>query len=159
MSLVQVHNEWDPEEIIVGDPSYASIPDGDKGLALMREAGKKPFKFSDKLIEETEEDIQVIIGVFKRLGIKVRRPSPIKLEGKFRTPDWESEQFFCYCPRDVLLAIGDMIIESLGVFRSRYFETNAYKDILLDCMRSIVSKLGTPNFLISCGLGLILQVL
>jgi len=42
MSLVQVHNEWDPiEEIIVGNPLYAGIPDGDLGLALTRKSGKK----------------------------------------------------------------------------------------------------------------------
>lgn len=146
MSLVQVHNEWDPiEEIIVGNPLYAGIPEGDLGLALTRKSGKKPFKFPDYLIEETEEDIQNIIDELKKLNIKVRRPSPIKFEGKFKTLDWESEQFFSYCPRDVLLAIGDMVIESPGVFRSRYFETNTYKDILIDYMKSGSRWISAPK--------------
>lgn len=146
MSLVQVHNEWDPvEEIIVGNAAYAGIPEGDLGLALTRESGKKPFKFPDQLIEETEEDIQKIIGELVKLGIRVRRPTPQKLEGKFKTPDWESEQFFCYCPRDVLVAIGDMVIESPGVFRSRYFETNYYKDILIEYMQSGARWISAPK--------------
>jgi scyllo-inosamine-4-phosphate amidinotransferase 1 len=63
MSLIKVYNEWDPvEEIIVGSPLYARIPDEDKGFKVIQQTSKDLYvsvqtgPFPDWLIEETEED-------------------------------------------------------------------------------------------------------
>lgn len=143
MSSISVYNEWDPvEEILVGSPLHASMPYEDKGFQVIQQASPDLFNalmkgaIPKKIIEETEEDIQIFIDELHKAHIHVRRPEPIKFKEKFRTLDWEAEHYFSYCPRDILLAIGETIIETPNVFRSRYFETVGYKNILLDYMRS-----------------------
>lgn len=152
MSLVNVHNEWDPvEELIVGSALYAKIPLNDLGLNAIQQSTHDLFDamipglMPDKIIEETEEDIGIFIGELNKLGIKVRRPSPIQYTGDFKTLDWEVENYFSYCPRDILLSIGNKIIETPNVFRSRYFETVAYKEILIDYLKSGAAWLSAPK--------------
>jgi glycine amidinotransferase len=136
--IINVYNEWDPvEEILVGSPLYARIPGEDESFTAVQRAAKDllfcaPGPFPQQIIDETEEDIGLFIEELEKLNIKVRRPSPIKPNSTFKTGDWESDPFFCYCPRDVLLAFADTIIETPNVFRSRYFETFAYRDIMMD---------------------------
>lgn len=105
---VQVYNEWDPiEELIVGSPLYARIPQADLGFKTIElecketDPSVKPGNFPAWLIEETEEDISVFIKELEKLNIRVKRPTPIDFQGKFRTPDWESDAFFSDSPRDV----------------------------------------------------------
>jgi scyllo-inosamine-4-phosphate amidinotransferase 1 len=69
MSLVNVHNEWDPvEEIIVGSPLHALMPYEDKGFQAIQQASHDLFDalqagaIPPKIIAETEEDIQIFIG-------------------------------------------------------------------------------------------------
>ncbi|MBA3662049.1 MAG: inosamine-phosphate amidinotransferase 1 [Gammaproteobacteria bacterium] len=143
MSLVQVHNEWDPlEEILVGSPLHAALPLVDKGFEVIQQTSPdlfnalKPGPIPKKIIEETEEDILIFIDALQKAGICVRRPEPVEFKTTFRTLDWEANHYFSYCPRDILLAVGEMIIESPNVFRSRYFETIGYKNILIEYMKS-----------------------
>lgn len=152
MSLINVHNEWDPiEEILVGSPLYAGMPYEDKGFHTIQQASHDLFNsllpgaMPKKIIDETEEDIQIFIDELHKGGIHVRRPEPIEFNVKFRTLDWEAEHYFSYCPRDILLAIGEIIIETPNVFRSRYFETVGYKNILLDYMNSGLTWIAAPK--------------
>jgi glycine amidinotransferase len=154
MSLINVYNEWDPvEEIIVGNPAYACIPQKDKGFDIIAKAAPSDEflhsshtgVFPNWIIEETEEDIQIFIQELVKLGITVRRPNAINNDKNFKTLDWESDHYFCYCPRDVLLTFGQTIIETPNIFRSRYFETNSYKDILIDYMKSGSKWISAPK--------------
>lgn len=152
MSLVNVHNEWDPvEEIIVGTAAHAVMPQQDLGFHAVQKTTPDLFsklsrgKIPQRIIDETEEDIGTFIAELKKLRIKVKRPEPIAFTGTFKTLDWEAEHFFSYCPRDVLLAIGNTIIETPNVFRSRYFETMSYKKILLDYLKSGATWLAAPK--------------
>jgi N-dimethylarginine dimethylaminohydrolase len=149
MSLVNVHNEWDPvEEIIVGNALYAAMPNSDMGFQLTRRfKGKVRNKIviTQQIIEETEEDIENFMSMLRKLNIVVKRPDPIKFQSKIKTLDWETEHYFCYCPRDILLSIGDMIIECPSVFRSRYFESYSYKKILIEYMNSGAKWISAPK--------------
>ncbi|MBL4647910.1 MAG: inosamine-phosphate amidinotransferase 1 [Gammaproteobacteria bacterium] len=152
MSLVCVYNEWDPiEEIIVGSSLGAAIPHKDKGFQAMQRSTDDLFDslalgpFPQKIIEETEEDIENFIVELKKLNITVQRPTKINSKNNFKTLDWESEHYFSYCPRDIMLAIGDMIIETPNVFQSRYFETFEYKEILLRYMQSGTKWISAPK--------------
>ncbi|MDQ8039575.1 MAG: hypothetical protein REH83_04125 [Rickettsiella sp.] len=106
MSFVNVHNEWDPvEEIIVGTAAYANFPgQGDKIFELTLDSNVDqytttyPTVLPKKIIEETEEDVNLFIEELKKLAIKVKRPTPIEPKNKIRTLDWETEHYFCYCP-------------------------------------------------------------
>jgi scyllo-inosamine-4-phosphate amidinotransferase 1 len=153
MSLVNVHNEWDPlEEIIVGTAVNAQVPVKDKGLFAIEyrkyynNMDEIPSgKYSQKIIEETEEDLQELVSVFEKLGIIVRRPQITDHTSRFSTPDWQSDGLYNYCPRDLLLTVGDMIIETPMTLRCRFLETFAYKDILIEYMKSGAKWISAPK--------------
>lgn len=152
MSLVSVYNEWDPlEEIIVGSALNARIPKEDKGFMVIEPTAKNLLAslpsgiFPEKIIEETEEDIEIFIKILEGLNIKVRRPEPIPAGNSFSNSYWKSDFYFNYCPRDVLITLGNMIIETPNVYRSRYFETFCYKDMLTEYMLSGAKWLSAPK--------------
>lgn len=152
LSPVEVYNEWDPlEEIIVGSAQYAQMPNKDNSISAVGEAAGDMFdslhrgRFPERIVEETEEDIALFIHELEKLDITVKRPKPIDLKETFKTPFWEAGYYFSYCPRDILLAIGDMLIETPNVFRSRYFESFAYKDILLHYMKKGAKWISAPK--------------
>lgn len=135
-------NEWDPlEEVIVGNPFGARFPAADPSTRLaeypdrpLEEIPRGPFP--QRIIEEAEEDIAEFIKVLEKLGISVKRPETWPHEAKFSTIHWESEGYYNYCPRDVLLVIGDQIIETPNVIRSRAQETFSYRAMMVDYLRS-----------------------
>lgn len=152
MSLVNVYNEWDPvEEIIVGTPQHAFMPFHDRGFQAIQKSthdlfdALRPGPIPQQIIDETEEDIQAFIAELHKMHITVKRPDAVKFEGRIKTPEWEAEHYFTYCPRDIFLAIGNTIIETPNVFRSRYYESFGYKDILLEYMQSGSKWLSAPK--------------
>lgn len=153
MFQVDVYNEWDPlEEIIVGSPKYAKIPGADdKSFMAVQTASQDIYTESvsgnvpKHVIEETEEDIARLIKVLEQANVIVRRPSPVHCDKKIVTPYWESDYYFSYCPRDIFLTIGNQIIETPCVFRSRYFESFAYKDLMLNYMKNGARWISAPK--------------
>ncbi len=156
MSKVSVFNEWDPlEEIIVGRATNARIPCQDLGLFAIEFAPyggeydsieKIPSgSFSDRVIEETEEDLDELGQTLQGLGVTVRRPDIVDHSIKFRTPDWESDGQHNYCPRDIFFAVGTWIIETPMAMRARFFETLSFKPILLDYLRSGARWISAPK--------------
>lgn len=148
--IVQSHNEWDPiEEIIVGTALHSYAPRFDIGFSTPIspdgvDAASFSGKYPDKIIEETEEDIHKFIDVLVNLNIKVRRPDPPP-ENNFSTPDWTCDRFFPYSARDALLIVGDNIIETPCVWRSRYFEALSYKSLLIEYMLSGAKWIAAPK--------------
>lgn len=149
--IVNSHNEWDPlEEIIIGTALNARIPSQDKSFkALSDNAHDLLFSdiegdFPKKIIDETEEDISILINELTKLDIIVRRPSQLKMDN-FKTPDWSSDSFYPYCPRDVITVIGETLIETPNVFRSRYFETFAYRDLFVEYMKQGARWISAPK--------------
>lgn len=141
--MIQSHNEWDKvEEIIVGTGLYCYAPSLDTGLNMEFTntsspdgINNNPFygNYPAKIIQETEEDINKFVEELNKLKITVRRPE-LPPMADFATPDWKCDRFFPYCPRDVLLVVGDRIIETPGPYRSRYFETISYRNLLAEYM-------------------------
>lgn len=48
----------------------------------------------------------------------------------FKTPDFQSCGLYAAMPRDILLVVGDEIIEAPMAWRSRFFEYRAYRSLL-----------------------------
>lgn len=137
--VVNTHNEWDPlEEIIVGIVDGALIPPWDVIMeatlhkddlwAYHRERGGTPWP--QELLDAAQKDVDEFVHILEAEGVTVRRPTPFNFSQPLATPDW-TVQSSCYAlmPRDVLLVIGDQIIEAPMGWRSRYFEHHAYKDL------------------------------
>ncbi len=140
MYPINAHNEWDPiEEIIVGIADDAHLPTNDItfNLSVDTKAALPDHKFtelklgalSQRVIEETNEDLEKLVVVLETEGITVRRPQPHADMHTIKTPFWESERYFAYCPRDIFLTIGDTVIESPNMQRSRYFEAFCYEHL------------------------------
>ena len=80
MSVVWSCNEWDQlEEVLVGNPLRARFPTPDRSTQLaefsdrsLAEIPQGPFP--QRIIEETEEDLNEFIKVLESLGIVVKRP-------------------------------------------------------------------------------------
>ena len=151
MSGVWSCNEWDQlEEVIVGNPLNARFPTPDRSTQLAefpdRSSAEIPRgPFPQQIIEETEEDLNEFVQVLEKLGITVRRPETWPHEAKFSTIHWESQGYYNYCPRDILLVIGDHIIETPNVIRSRAQETFSYRTLLMDYMKSGAKWYSAPK--------------
>jgi len=96
------HNEWDSlKKVIVGDATFARIPEMDKSLRtvnysnitsdrLLPNSGLYPLQ----VVEEANEDLERLVEELTKLGIEVSRPinKPTK--------------YYNYCPRDLVTVIG-----------------------------------------------------
>ena len=135
MSVVWSCNEWDQlEEVIVGNPLRARFPTADSSTQLTEYPDRPLDKipqgpFPQWIIDETEEDLNAFVTVLKEAGVTVKRPETWPHEAKFSTIHWESEGYYNYCPRDIMLVIGDQIIETPNVMRSRAQESFSYRKL------------------------------
>lgn len=151
MSNVWSCNEWDPlEEVIVGNPLRARFPTADRSTQLaefpdrsLEEIPQGPFP--QRIIEETEEDLNEFVAVLEKLGVTVKRPETWPHEAKFSTINWESEGYYNYCPRDLMLVIGDHIIETPNVIRSRAQESFSYRAMMVDYLKSGAKWYSAPK--------------
>lgn len=152
MGLVSAFNEWDPlEEVIVGRIDGARVPHPDPGLHALEfsqldaMADIPSGPFCQRVVEETAEDLDILAGALEGLGVIVHRPAPLDHGRVFGTPDWQSDGFFNYCPRDSLLVIGDTLIEAPMVLRARQFENLAYRSLLVEYLRSGARWISAPR--------------
>jgi N-dimethylarginine dimethylaminohydrolase len=151
MSVVWSCNEWDElEEVIVGNPLGARFPTPDLSTQLaefpdrsLEEIPQGPFP--QQIIEETEEDLDVFVDVLEKLDITVKRPETWPHEATYSTIHWESQGYYNYCPRDIMLVIGDHIIETPNVIRSRAQETFSYREVLVDYLKSGAKWFSAPK--------------
>jgi N-dimethylarginine dimethylaminohydrolase len=151
MSVVWSCNEWDPlEEVIVGNPLGARFPTADPSTQLtefpdrsLEEIPQGPFP--QQIIEETEEDLNAFVAVLEESGVTVKQPETWPHEASFSTINWEAEGYYNYCPRDILLVIGDHIIETPNVMRSRAQESFSYRKLMVDYLRSGAKWYSAPK--------------
>lgn len=141
--VVRSYNEWDPlEEVIIGsalgavrsayEPAVAPfIPPGDPEREF--EGGHYP----PEEVERAQEQLDGLAELLEARGIVVRRPDPIDHAVQVRTPDFDCAFGHAQtCPRDVLLVVGEEIIEAPMAQRSRYFESRAYRSLLKEYFRA-----------------------
>jgi hypothetical protein len=152
MSLVSVHNEWDPiEEVIVGTALNARLPKPDISVHAVDFPHCKTLAdiphgpFPQAMLEEAEEDLAGLIATFEKMNIVVRRPDLTDHSQRFASPNWQADGHYNYCPRDLVLAIGNSIIETPSPVRARYFEMDAYKKIFIDYLKSGAQWVSAPK--------------
>ena len=150
---VSSHNDWDPlEEIFVGSALGAVLPTMNRSVRsfsyatyseeeLVNLEGKHP----QQVIDEAEEDLELLSNTLTKMGIKVHRPTPADHSKKFSTPEWESTGWYSFCPRDLLLPLDNMIIESSSPMRARQYETRIYYSYLYQQMKEGVQWIKSPS--------------
>jgi len=137
--IINAHNEWDPlEEVIVGIVDGATIPPWETAtpavvhhehlLEFYRLNGGRPWP--QEMLDAAQKDIDEFVHILEAEGVIVRRPSLYETRKSFSTPDFECQSSCgALMPRDVLVVIGDQIIEAPMGWRSRYHENHAYKKL------------------------------
>ncbi|MEM7774371.1 MAG: inosamine-phosphate amidinotransferase 1 [Pseudomonadota bacterium] len=141
MSRVWSWNEWDElEEVIVGNPLKARFPYPDRSTQVAEYPDRSlddipTGPFPQQIIEEADEDLHTFCEALTKLGVAVKRPETWPHEKKFSTVHWETEGYYNYCPRDLMLVMGDQIIETPCVIRGRSQETYSYRKLLMEYMK------------------------
>lgn len=154
---ISTHNHWDPlEEIVVGIADHARVPTVDLSTMSMSYTNHpieliKPLEgaYPEWLINEANEDLQGLSDVLSKMGIKVHRPKAIDHSVEFSTPEWKTTGWYTWCPRDLLLPLDNLMIETPSSCRARYFEARAYHNIMLDAVKDGVEWIAAPKPILS----------
>jgi scyllo-inosamine-4-phosphate amidinotransferase 1 len=129
--MISSINEWSTlKKIVVGSATDANWPVMDPVFA--KESEKTTWKETpvprgpapQRIIEETNEDLDVLATTLISLGVEVVRPEPLN----FQTHDGMSN----YCPRDRLLVHGSTVIDTAMMYPCRDMELQCYHDIIKD---------------------------
>lgn len=152
MSVVNVFNEWDPlEEVIVGRAAHARIARPDRGLFAVeyRDRGAPEAipsgPYPDRVVRETEDDLEALVEALTGLGVTVRRPEVWDHARPFASPDWQTDGQYNYCPRDLFVTAGRWLIEAPMTLRCRQHETLSFKPLLLEYLRGGARWVAAPR--------------
>ena len=127
--MISSYNEWSPlKKIVVGSATDANWPVNDP--VFSKEGEKTTWKESpvprgpvpQRIIEETNEDLDGLVTTLMSLGVEVVRPDPLN----FQTHDG----MYNYCPRDRLLVYGSTIVDPAMMYPCRDMELQCYHNIV-----------------------------
>ena len=86
---------------------------------------------SQDSIDKGNAQLDGLAAILEKRGIQVDRPTPLDFNQKIATPDWEiGSMFGCMPPRDVILTLGNEMLEATMSYRSRWFEYLCYRPLL-----------------------------
>jgi glycine amidinotransferase len=81
--------------------------------------------------DAANDQLDNLADLLEKRGITVDRPEPLDFSQKVQTPDWTQDSMFGVMPpRDVLLTVGNEMLEATMSARSRWFEYLAYRPLL-----------------------------
>lgn len=135
-TIVNSWNEWDPlRHVIVGVADGCCIPPPEPALDakvpedsdMRGQWGPRPQDTVDK----ANEQLDGFAKILESRGIRVDRPTPMDFNQPISTPDWQTESMFgTMPPRDVLLTVGNEMLEATMSYRCRFFEYLCYRPLL-----------------------------
>ncbi|KAJ1433778.1 hypothetical protein B484DRAFT_447072, partial [Ochromonadaceae sp. CCMP2298] len=139
--VVNSHNEFDPlEEVIVGSVTGATIPEWHvSGKAVWPPSKWDFFKnqsgqaFPPEIASAAAWELDNFAKILEAEGVKVRRPEVTKgdFSQPYSTPDFDCQNgLYAAMPRDVLIVVGNEIIEAPMAWRSRYFEYRPFRKLI-----------------------------
>lgn len=127
--MISSFDEWSPlKKVIVGDATNANWPVTDPVFAL--ESQKTTWKETSvprgpvpqRIIDESNEDLDILATTLIGLGVEVIRPDPLNFQ--------VHDGLYNYCPRDRLLVYGDTIVDPAMMYPCRDMELQCYHDIV-----------------------------
>ena len=150
---VSSHNDWDKlEEIIVGTADNSVLPTMNKSVQAfsyaeysLEELKHLQGPHEQRIIDECNEDLQILADTLKSLGVKVHRPISVDHRKEFSSPDWTTTGWYTFCPRDLLLPLDNIIVETPSPMRARQYETRAYYDYLYQQVEEGVEWINGPK--------------
>lgn len=154
---IETHNHWDPlEEIVVGIADHARVPTVDRSTMSMSYTNHpidliKPLEgaYPQWLIDEANEDMNALADTLRKCGVKVHRPIALDHSVKFSTPEWTTTGWYTWCPRDLLLPLNNLMIETPSACRARHYETRAYRNIMMQAIADGTEWIAAPKPILS----------
>lgn len=134
---VNSYNGWDPlEEVIVGRLEGATIPPAHPAVTftMPKRSARilsflSGFHYPRSVVRAAQKQLQAFIDILIAEGVKVRRPAILDGRKPIINRSWRNRGFCTACPRDGFIVIGDEIIETPMAWRSRFFESYAYRPL------------------------------
>lgn len=136
-NIVNSWNEWGPlKHVILGKADNVMIPPIEPALDAkipedgeMRDLAGQPR--SEKDVKKANKQLDNFAKILRNHGVKVDRPDTLDYSQPISTPDWENDSMFgCMPARDVLLTVGNEILEATMSYRCRWFDYLCYRDLL-----------------------------
>ncbi len=134
--VVNSWNEWGRlRHVIVGRadgtmvqaPEPATVRDWPEWGFPKGTSGPLPKEMEDAANEQLDN----FASLLESHGVTVDRPEPLDFSQQISTPDWTQDSMFGVMPpRDLLLTVGNEILEATMSQRSRWFEYLAYRPLL-----------------------------
>ncbi|WP_017537102.1 inosamine-phosphate amidinotransferase [Nocardiopsis halophila] len=155
--LLSSFDEWSPlKEVVVGSAANYTSHERELSFELFfhehlksewyyprlspardgggRRPGRSPIK--QRYVDELNEDLEGIAKTLESLSVKVLRPIDLhESTTEVSTPAWSAAVVPPLNVRDIALVLGDEIIETSPMIRSRYFETQFLTGIFADYFR------------------------
>jgi len=129
-------NEWDAlKHVIVGRTDIGGMePKPEPGMIVQPMIGASLDEwgpFPEDQVERGTKEIEAFVKILEKRGIRVDRPTGIDPTQTVQTPDWEHEGLYSIMPpRDMLMPVGNEIIEATMSQRSRWFEFITLRPLL-----------------------------
>lgn len=135
-TTVNSWNGWDPlRHVIVGRADGTMVQAAEP--AVQRDFPDDGFPLGTygpipaDMTEAANEQLDNFAGMLEKRGIRVDRPVPLDFSQQVATPEWSQDSMFgCMPPRDVLITVGNEILEATMCYRSRWFEYLCYRPLL-----------------------------
>ena len=134
--IVNAWNEFDPlKRVIVGRADGCMIPPAELPMECkipvdsdMRGSwGPRP----QYTVDAGNAQLDGFAAILEKRGIIVDRPTPIDFNQEIGTPDWKNASMFgCMPPRDVILTVGNQMVEATMSYRCRWFEYLCYRPLM-----------------------------
>ena len=148
---VSTKNEYGRlKSVILGRAEGANWPTGDHYFDRMCQLSTFPNKLSrgpvpEHVIDEARNDLLYMRDVLGDHGVKVFRPEVKDYKRSVTHYQHLSSGMHSYSARDLLLSVGDMVIECPTPFISRYQEFEAYDVIKQEAMRDGCRWIAAPR--------------
>jgi N-dimethylarginine dimethylaminohydrolase len=127
--LLSSSNEWDPlKEVILGTATNAHWPvkcPSFRNLEKTTSWKETPVPsgpVNQKIIDETNEDLDIFEKTLKSLGVVVHRPNNLNFAS--------FDGMYNYCPRDRVLVVGNVVIDAPMLYPTRTKEIDAIRDFI-----------------------------
>ncbi|ANW17167.1 hypothetical protein [Streptomyces clavuligerus] len=154
LPAVNSYTEWDPlREVVVGSLLGGVFPDWQESMErvvpdaarpVFRELGGAPLPAG--LLKAAEEELEGLVAVLEGHGITVVRPDAVDHEVPFGTPHWSARGgLYAGMPRDLLMVVGDAIIEAPMSWRCRHHEVDAFRSLIKSYFRRGARWLPAPR--------------
>lgn len=148
--IVNSWNEWDDlQEIVVGIANSACFEPtepGNKPKFREEKLNKRiPFPTGLKhpsVIDNANEELAGLVSLLESHGVTVKRPEKIDFSTSIETPNFKvSNQYCSVCPRDVMITLGNEILEATMSRRARFFEYLPYRKLVYQYWRQDTQSL------------------